>query len=204
MNQMYRKTKTPMSIFIHHGPLSLEIQSSITDGITTQDLSALLEELKSAKSGLFACVESPTPEEFLRQSSHHFTWVEAAGGLIENWSGELLLIHRRGAWDLPKGKIDAGETPRLAANREIEEETGLTNLIWIEDLPPTFHIYPWGNNWVLKKTHWFRFRLNEPQPLVLQQEEDIEDAKWIKTDQLSQYWDQIYPSLRPLIRSAGY
>jgi 8-oxo-dGTP pyrophosphatase MutT (NUDIX family) len=204
MNQMYRKTKAPMSIFIHHGPLSLEIQSSITDGITTQDLSALLEELKSAKSGHFACVESPTPEGFLKQSSHQFTWVEAAGGLIENWSGELLLIYRRGAWDLPKGKIDAGETPRLAANREIEEETGLTNLTWIEDLPPTFHIYPWGNNWVLKKTHWFRFRLNEPQPLVLQQEEDIEDARWIKTDQLSQYWDQIYPSLRPLIRSAVY
>ena len=193
-----------MSIFIHHGPLSLEIQSSITDGITIQGLSALLEELKSSKSGLFACVESPTPEEFFKQSSHQFTWVEAAGGLIENWSGELLLIYRRGAWDLPKGKIDAGETPRLAANREIEEETGLTNLTWIEDLPPTFHIYPWGNNWVLKKTHWFRFRMNEPQPLVLQQEEDIEDARWIKTDQLSQYWDQIYPSLRPLIRSAVY
>ena len=193
-----------MSIFIHHGPLSLEIQSSITDGITIQGLSALLEELKSSKSGLFACVESPTPEEFFKQSSHQFTWVEAAGGLIENWSGELLLIYRRGAWDLPKGKIDAGETPRLAANREIEEETGLTNLTWIEDLPPTFHIYPWGNNWVLKKTHWFRFRMNEPQPLVLQQEEDIEDARWIKTDQLSKYWDQIYPSLRPLIRSAVY
>jgi hypothetical protein len=46
--------------------------------------------------------------------------------------------------------------------------------------------------------------LNEPQALVLQQEEDIEDARWIKTDQLSQYWDQIYPSLRPLIRSAVY
>ena len=33
----------------------------------------------------------------------------AGGGLVQNDKGELLLIYRRGKWDLPKGKLDAGE-----------------------------------------------------------------------------------------------
>jgi 8-oxo-dGTP pyrophosphatase MutT (NUDIX family) len=55
----------------------------------------------------------------------------AAGGLV--WgqgehAGRLLLIHRphRSDWSLPKGKVDAGESPEAAAVREVREETGVT------------------------------------------------------------------------------
>ncbi len=39
----------------------------------------------------------------------------------------LLLKHRRGHWDLPKGNIEAGEEPEYTAKRELIEETGISN-----------------------------------------------------------------------------
>jgi 8-oxo-dGTP diphosphatase len=57
--------------------------------------------------------------------------VRAAGGVVGRTrrSGlvEVAVIHRRasGDWTLPKGKLNAGETPEQAALREVKEETGL-------------------------------------------------------------------------------
>lgn len=56
--------------------------------------------------------------------------VWAAGGAVWRRADdhlELLLVHRPGHrdWTLPKGKVDAGETLRQCALREVEEETGL-------------------------------------------------------------------------------
>ncbi|MFN5421861.1 MAG: NUDIX domain-containing protein, partial [bacterium] len=36
--------------------------------------------------------------------------IEAAGGMVFNQAGELLMMKRRGFWDMPKGKLDAGES----------------------------------------------------------------------------------------------
>ena len=52
----------------------------------------------------------------------------AAGGLVLNEKNELLMIFRRGFWDLPKGKVDEGETLEQCAVREVKEETGLQNI----------------------------------------------------------------------------
>jgi 8-oxo-dGTP diphosphatase len=51
--------------------------------------------------------------------------------LVVNEHGQVLLVQRSqgsalaGDWELPGGKIDAGEDPRTAARRELHEETGL-------------------------------------------------------------------------------
>ena len=39
-----------------------------------------------------------------------FKVVEAAGGVVSNKNGEILFIRRMGKWDLPKGKIEKGES----------------------------------------------------------------------------------------------
>jgi 8-oxo-dGTP pyrophosphatase MutT (NUDIX family) len=51
----------------------------------------------------------------------------SCGVVIVNDHAELLLCHVTGQihWDLPKGGIDDGETPLLAALRETREETSL-------------------------------------------------------------------------------
>ena len=54
--------------------------------------------------------------------------VKAAGGIVYNANNELLMIYRNNKWDLPKGKIEKGETPKQCALREVEEETGVEKL----------------------------------------------------------------------------
>jgi len=61
---------------------------------------------------------------------HPEVTVWAAGGIVVrsgHGDDEVLLIHRphRGDWSFPKGKLDEGETLGRAAEREVEEETGL-------------------------------------------------------------------------------
>ena len=51
--------------------------------------------------------------------------IEAGGGMVFNPIGELLMMLRRGQWDMPKGKLDEGETIEACALREVEEETGI-------------------------------------------------------------------------------
>ena len=46
-----------------------------------------------------------------------FKVIEAAGGVVFNEKEEVLVIFRREFWDLPKGKIDKGESPEEAAVR---------------------------------------------------------------------------------------
>jgi 8-oxo-dGTP pyrophosphatase MutT (NUDIX family) len=40
----------------------------------------------------------------------------------------LLLLSAHGAWEFPKGKLEAGETPLAAALRELREESGLSDV----------------------------------------------------------------------------
>jgi 8-oxo-dGTP pyrophosphatase MutT (NUDIX family) len=112
--------------------------------------------------------------------------IEAAGGLVFNAEGKVLAIFRKGHWDLPKGKIDKGESPEEAAVREVQEETGLFQLSLGEKICDTYHTYadPYKNGRrVLKKSHWYRMQTIE-EKLIPQTEEDIELATWLSIEEM--------------------
>jgi 8-oxo-dGTP pyrophosphatase MutT (NUDIX family) len=131
-----------------------------------------------------------------------FELVEAAGGLVENEKGEYLLIFRRGKWDLPKGKVDKGETVQEAALREVQEECGISGLSISGELTPTWHIYTEKGRRILKRTHWFRMKCTDTRPLVPQAEEDITEAKWMKKEEVLRVFSSSYGSIRELIGTA--
>ena len=129
-----------------------------------------------------------------------FNPIEAAGGLVINEEGKQLFIFRRGFWDLPKGKIDPGETPAKTAVREVMEETGLQNLTIQKQLIDTYHTYKLKNKRILKRTFWYLMKTTDSK-LILQTEEDIMDAKWVergKEDGLG----KIYGNIRDVIAAA--
>lgn len=105
--------------------------------------------------------------------------MEAAGGIVENDKEEVLMIFRRGHWDLPKGKIEKKETVEDAAVREVKEETGLQNVDLQDLIHTTYHTYiDRKDRRVLKVSHWYIMKTLDTN-LIPQAEEDIEEAKFV-------------------------
>lgn len=129
-----------------------------------------------------------------------FSFIEAAGGLVENEHDEYLFILRRGKWDLPKGKLDEGENIRECAVREIQEETGLKSVQLLADLGHTWHTYHEKHQFILKQTTWFKMKCNSNEPLVPQLEEDITEIKWLGKENLDIVLANTYPSVKEIIR----
>jgi ADP-ribose pyrophosphatase YjhB (NUDIX family) len=128
-----------------------------------------------------------------------FQMIEAAGGIVQNQQNELLFIFRRGKWDLPKGKMELNETAELCASREIEEETGVTNLNLINPITTTYHIYEERGIRILKISHWFRFDTYFDSPTKPQIEEDITEIKWIPLNQINEYLNNSYENIKIVI-----
>lgn len=110
----------------------------------------------------------------------HTEDVHAAGGLLANAAGELLCIHRLGHWDLPKGKVEAGEDLPTAAAREVHEECGVPLPVVGAPFATTYHVYG-PEDRLMKVTHWFEM---QPAPgtdttaLQPQTEEGITEVRW--------------------------
>ncbi len=130
-----------------------------------------------------------------------FKVLEAAGGYVQNDKGELLVFYRRGSWDMPKGKIDPGETPEQAAVREVQEETGLINLDLKEFIGHTYHTYELKGERILKKTWWYRMLTSDRQ-LIPQTEEDIEEIRWVEPNAWLRDGAVVYPNIREVIETA--
>jgi ADP-ribose pyrophosphatase YjhB (NUDIX family) len=128
--------------------------------------------------------------------------IMAAGGLIENEKGELLLIFRKKHWDLPKGKLDEGESIEECAVREVEEETGLKNVQIGELVDVTLHQYEENGELITKKTAWYKMKGSSADTLVPQTEEQIEEIKWIKPSEIEPYMQNTYPNIIHIINKA--
>jgi ADP-ribose pyrophosphatase YjhB (NUDIX family) len=126
-----------------------------------------------------------------------FREIEASGGIVYNQKNEILFIHRLGKWDLPKGKLEKGESIEENAIREVEEETSLKNLILDKFINETYHVYTERNGEkILKKTNWFKMFYNGNKKPIPQIEEGIKEVSWksktaIKNDVLPKTFQNI-------------
>ena len=124
-----------------------------------------------------------------------FHFAPAAGGLvlIDN---AIVAIERNGKADLPKGHIEKNEQADIAAMREVNEETSISNLSIIRQLPSSHHCYLLNGKWTLKKTSWFLMKSDDefkPRP---QTEEGISKVFLINKDNVNEFLENTFISLR--------
>lgn len=110
--------------------------------------------------------------------------VTAGGGILVRLSGsvpEILLIYRRGAWDLPKGKAKSGESIDDCATREVSEELGIADVTIVRPLGTTRHRYTEDGTHIDKKTTWFLMRSGASE-FIPQAEEGIDAVRWVSLE----------------------
>ena len=129
-----------------------------------------------------------------------FKIIKAAGGLVLNNRGQVLMIFRRGSWDLPKGKKEGKERRKQTAVREVIEETGLKTVQILRNLPDTYHTYRMSGRRILKVSHWYLMETTS-EKLLPQYEEDIEKAEWVDIGEIkSGNLKPIYPNIEYLLQ----
>jgi len=143
------------------------------------------------------------PDLFFQLFRSVFIEIPAAGGVVKR-EDQLLFIFRNGKWDLPKGKIDKGETPPGAALREVSEECGISGQQIVKKLPSTFHIYqsPYSKTqgqWIFKETFWFEMNYGGSNEIAPQVEEGITEVKWFRKNELDEVLVNTYENLKQII-----
>jgi len=180
--------------YIHHD------DAVFIDELDAHTVKTIIHEMQQPQihAGVFFHPDlSKLKKEFFKK----FTLIKAAGGLVKNEKDEILLIFRRGKWDLPKGKLDDGESLEECAVREVEEETGLKNVKLLSPLMITYHTYHEGTRYVLKESHWFNMQASSEQLLIPQTEEDIVEIKWIAAKDVDQYMEKTFASVADVLKT---
>lgn len=124
--------------------------------------------------------------------------VIAGGGMVYNQDGKILFIYRNDKWDLPKGKIEKGESVEAGAIREVQEETGVKDLSIIKPLKITYHIFKRNNRYRIKITHWFEMKTDYKGDLRPESKEGITKAKWLGKKKTKKAMDNSYANIKDL------
>lgn len=143
----------------------------------------------------------------LRLLKRRMRWVRAAGCIVQDDAGNMLLIHRNNRWDLPKGKVETGETLLGTALRETEEETGVhvesgKRKVGRVGFPyKTYHIYNLYGGWHLKQTSWFLGQCCGIKPEGKpQQEEGITSIVWVSPEEWCRRLKHSYGTMKLIAR----
>ena len=145
-------------------------------------------------------------EELFDEVGCCFERLDAAGGLVQNKSGDVLMIYRNGHWDLPKGRCEPNERWESTALREVEEECSIDGLQLFRPITTTYHIYrdmySVEEKTVLKSTHWYLMNYSGSAQPIPQAIEGIERAEWISASDIPAVLTAVYNSIREVFRAA--
>ncbi|MDX8338365.1 NUDIX domain-containing protein [Draconibacterium sp. IB214405] len=190
-------------VFVPGANITLSKLSGIlTKNSTVEDIMGWVQSFEKNNISE-TVVKHPECENVFQQFRSAFLQIDAAGGVVKK--GELLLfIFRNGKWDLPKGKIDKGESIENAALREVEEECGISNHTIKKALPSTYHIYksPYKKTfgqWIFKETFWFEMDYSGNETLTPQLDEGITEVRWFHPNELNVVLENTYENLKALI-----
>ncbi|MEM0933434.1 MAG: NUDIX domain-containing protein, partial [Bacteroidota bacterium] len=156
-----------------------------------------IEALAKGKHKM-AYLHHPDQGKLLEIFKHKLPLVVAAGGFVTNKKGKVLFIYRNDKWDLPKGKVDKGESIENAAMREVEEETGVTDLKIERFLKTTYHVFRRNGNYILKQVHWFAMSTSFDGKLQGQEEEGIMKVKWKGPKKVKKALEKSYFNIKTL------
>ncbi|MEC7877429.1 MAG: NUDIX domain-containing protein [Bacteroidota bacterium] len=128
-----------------------------------------------------------------------FKIIKAAGGVVKNSRDEILFIYRLKKWDLPKGKLDKGETIKECAKREVEEETKVSVSCGNKILS-TWHTYTRNKKFILKKTTWYKMNSLDDSGMKPQKKENIEKVEWMEHSTINDILLNSYKTLNHVMR----
>jgi 8-oxo-dGTP pyrophosphatase MutT (NUDIX family) len=149
-------------------------------------------------------VYSPDIQGVFASLCHYFTRVDAAGGVVVSREGKILMMLRRGFWDLPKGHREVGEDDPGCAVREVAEECGLdpARLKVEGEVARTMHFYWYAphQRWEMKRTVWYRMSYSgDPAEVTPQTEEEITALEWLTPAEAERRAAQSYRTIRYVI-----
>ena len=155
--------------------------------------------IKKLETNKFVAVITPDPELTFAHFAEQFVCVEAAGGVVSNERGELLMILLRNRWDLPKGHVEAGESSREAALREVAEETAVVaQVVGDKPLCRTWHAYDTYGRWELKCTTWWAMTAS-CEALQAQEEEGISEVRWCSEEEVRENMNTTYETIKTVV-----
>lgn len=201
------------TIYFGNKPLILCHKSAEVDAHFASKRGFKIENNPSADNieGMIAFMQQPDTvagiyeaadvESLLNLFAEQMEKIQAGGGLVYTPQKNVLLIFRRGKWDLPKGKLDDGETLDQCAIREVQEETGLEAVNIEKPLTVTWHTYYQDGHLVLKESHWYLMQTENEQDLTPQQDEDIDLCIWAPLHDLENYMHNTHPSIRDVVKA---
>ncbi|MEM8508939.1 MAG: NUDIX domain-containing protein [Bacteroidota bacterium] len=188
-------------VFVNELPLILTSQPlpNAKGNVFTLDKDSIEYAITSLSKNLLkeAFIYEPG-NDILEKFTSKIPMVVAAGGLVKNKKGKILFIFREGKWDLPKGKLDKGESIEAAAIREVEEETGVAQLEVKRYLQTTYHIFRRSGQYRLKKVYWFEMYTAYDGKLIAQEDEGITAVKWKGPKKVEKALKNSYKNIRIL------
>lgn len=205
-----------MIIKIYFGDVPLFLADHITDEIipyekdsrthlmkhfTTENIRIMLDKVQDHRTtaGIFLHSDVHALFSAVKQQ---FTLIQAAGGAVLDENDNMLFIYRRGKWDLPKGKLDEGENLEACAVREVEEETGLSNIELKKLIITTYHTYEQNGEQILKESFWYLMKTKSGQHMVPQLDEDIEKCEWVKPNGYQPFLQNTHSSIKDVVAAA--
>ena len=189
-------------VFVNDIPIILSTEKDLGEKYVSIPLKEvkfkrIIKKINKGKL-LYVNLYHPKEEKLLKHLFKKLPVVTAGGGMVLNPNKEVLFIFRNGRWDLPKGKVENGESIEEGAIREVEEETGVQNLEISRFLMTTYHVFQRKGKYKLKVTYWYEMTTDYSGELIPEESEGIQKVKWKNMEKAQKALQKSYANIKLL------